>query len=85
MEKRLPHIIFSKVDVLKYLIYIYRMYSLYVIFAKYLDICKQKAGNLANEQGNVPRPVGKICALTILQYINCKNKKPIGRIQYAMT
>lgn len=61
------------------------MHNLYVISAKYLDICEQKAGNLANEQGNVPRPVGKICALTILQYMNCKNKKPIGRIQYAMT
>lgn len=32
------------------------MHNLYAIFAKFLDICKQKAGNLVNEQGNVPRP-----------------------------
>ena len=64
------HIIdISKLGVLKHLIYIYRMHNLYAIFAKYLDICKQKAGNLVNEQGNVPRPGGKIFALTILQYI----------------
>lgn len=31
------------------------MHSLYAIFAKYLDICKQIAGNLVNKQGNVPR------------------------------
>lgn len=31
------------------------MHNLYAIFAKYLDICKQIAGNLVNKQGNVPR------------------------------
>lgn len=31
------------------------MHNLYAIFAKYLDICKQFAGNLVNEQGNMPR------------------------------
>ena len=30
------------------------MHNLYAIFAKFLYICKQKAGDLANEQGNVP-------------------------------
>ena len=28
---------------------------LYVIFAKFLNICKQVSGNLVNESGNVPR------------------------------
>ena len=57
MEKKLCILlIFIKLDVLKHLIYIYCMHNLYAIFAKYLDICKQKAGNLVNEQGNVPRP-----------------------------
>lgn len=31
------------------------MHNLYAIFAKYLDICKQFAGNLVNAQGNMPR------------------------------
>lgn len=30
-------------------------HNLYAIFAKYLDICKQLAGNLVNDQGNIPR------------------------------
>ena len=73
MEKKLRILlIFIKLDVFKHLIYIYCMHNLYAIFAKYLDICKQKAGNLVNEQGNVPRPGGKICALTILQYIKLR-------------
>ena len=29
--------------------------------------------------------IGKISALTALQYINCTNNKPIGRIKYALT
>ena len=29
------------------------MYNLYAIFAKYLDICKQFAGNLVNERNNI--------------------------------
>ena len=49
-------LIFSKLKVPKLLIGKYRMHNLYAIFAKFLDICKQKAGNLVNEQGNVPRP-----------------------------
>ena len=89
---------------------------------KLLNICKQIAGNLVNESGNVPRRgvvpkfsdlietlfsqlcdqfmiirnyakdtdglfariIGKISALTILQYINYKNEKPIGRVKYAL-
>ena len=35
--------------------------------------------------GLFARIIGKICALTILQYINCKNNKPIGRVKYAPT
>ncbi len=31
------------------------MYNLYAIFIKFLDICKQMAGNLVNEHGNMPR------------------------------
>ncbi len=31
------------------------MHNLYAIFAKFLNICKQAAGNLVNELGNVPR------------------------------
>lgn len=31
------------------------MYNLYAIFAKFLNICKQVAGNLVNKSGNVPR------------------------------
>ena len=73
MEKKLCILlILIKLDVLKHLVYIYCMHNLYAIFAKYLDICKQKAGNLVNEQGNVPRPGGKIFALTILQYIKLR-------------
>lgn len=31
------------------------MHNLYATFAKLLNICKQIAGNLVNESGNVPR------------------------------
>ena len=30
------------------------------------------------------RIIGKISTLTILQYINYKNEKPIGRVKYAL-
>ena len=30
------------------------------------------------------RIVGKVCAMTALQYINYINNKPIGRIKYAL-
>ena len=39
----------------KLLIYNQTMHNLYAIFAKYLNICKQVAGNLVNESGNIPR------------------------------
>ena len=47
--------IFRKLEVIKLLIYHHRMHNLYTIFAKFLNICKQVAGNLDNESGNVPR------------------------------
>ena len=47
--------IFSKLKVAKLLINKYRMHNLYTIFAKILNICKQIAGNLVNESGNVSR------------------------------
>ena len=49
-------LIFSKLNVTKLLIDKYRMHNLYAIFAKFLNICKQKAGDLGNKQGNIPRP-----------------------------
>ena len=48
-------LIFSKLKVTKLLMDKYRMHNLYAIFAKLLNICKQVAGNLVNESGNVPR------------------------------
>ena len=48
-------LIFSKLKVIKLLIDKYRTHNLYAIFAKLLNICKQIAGNLVNESGNVPR------------------------------
>ena len=50
-------LIFSKLKAAKLLIDKYRMHNLYAIFAKILNICKQVAGNLVNESGNVPRKV----------------------------
>ena len=44
-----------KLNVTKLLIDKYRMHNLYARFAKLLNICKQVAGNLVNESGNVPR------------------------------
>lgn len=48
-------LIFSKLKTIKLLMDKYRMHNLYAIFAKLLNICKQVAGNLVNEPGNVPR------------------------------
>ena len=48
-------LIFSKLKLAKVLIDPYRMHNLYAIFARFLDICKQVAGNLVNESGNVSR------------------------------
>ena len=53
---KVVHIIdISKLKVAKLLIEKNRMHNLYAIFAKLLNICKQVAGNLVNESGNVPR------------------------------
>lgn len=46
-------LIFSKLKMLNHLIYNYLTHNLYTIFAKFLDICKQIAGNLVNEHGNI--------------------------------
>lgn len=51
-------LIISILVVIKLLISNQRMYNLYTIFAKFLDIYKKVAGNLVNEQGNVPPPTG---------------------------
>ena len=48
-------LIISKLVVIKQLIYIQRMHHLYVIFAKFLYICKQVVGKLVNELGIIPR------------------------------
>ena len=56
MYKRLYiSLVISKLEVTKLLIYNKAMHNLYAIFAKLLNICKQIAGNLVNESGNVPR------------------------------
>lgn len=56
MTKKLCIIlIISILMVSNQLIAISYMHNLYAIFAKFLDICKQFAGNLVNEQGNIPR------------------------------
>lgn len=44
----------SKLEVPKLLMGKYLMHNLYVIFVKFLNICKQLAGNLVDESGNVP-------------------------------
>lgn len=44
-------LIFSKLKLTKVLIDPYRMHNLYAIFARFLDICKQVAGNLVMNQG----------------------------------
>lgn len=41
--------------------------------------------NYAKQQvGLFARIIGKVSALTILQYINFINNKPIGKIKYAL-
>ena len=47
--------IFNTLKATKLLMDKYRMHNLYAIFAKFLNICKQVAGNLVNESGNLPR------------------------------
>ena len=48
-------LIISILEVYKLLISNQRMYNLYAIFAKYLEICKSFSGNLVNEAGNIRR------------------------------
>ena len=48
--------------------------------------CVKRIRNYAKDtDGLFARIIGKISALTILQYINYKNNKPIGRVKYALT
>lgn len=47
-------LIFIILVAFKLLISTQRMHNLYAIFARFLDICKKIAGNLVNEQGNIP-------------------------------
>lgn len=49
------------------------MYNLYAIFAKYLDICKQFAGNLVNERNNINAVI-----TPLKQRLNAVFKNQIG-------
>lgn len=64
------------------------MHNLYVIFVKFLNIFSQLYDqfmiirNYAKDtNGLFTQIIGKISALTILQYINYKNNKPISRVK----
>ena len=46
-------------------------------FMVYRNYAKQQVGLIA-------RIISKVCAMTVLQYINFINNKPIGRIKYAL-
>jgi len=48
-------LIISILEVPKLLISNQRMHNLYAIFVKILEICKQNAGNIVNESGNIKR------------------------------
>ena len=73
-------LIFSNLVVIKTLSSNHRMYNLYTIFVKILEICKQFSENLVNESGNVPRrgPVPKfsdleVVALSLTEWFVCQN------------
>ena len=55
LKKLHMSLIISILEVYKLLISNQRMYNLYAIFAKYLEICKSFSGNLVNEAGNIRR------------------------------
>lgn len=40
---------------------------------------------MKDTDGLFTRIIKKISALTILQYINYKNNRPLGRVKYALT
>lgn len=48
-------LIISIIEVVKLLISNQRMHNLYAIFVKNLEICKENAGNLVDELGNIKR------------------------------
>lgn len=69
--------------------------TIYPAFAKarkrietlFLQLCDQFiiTRNYAKDtDGLFARIIGNVSALTILQYINYKNGKPIGRVKYAL-
>lgn len=47
--------IISILEVIKLLMSNQRMHNLYAIFVKNLEICKENAGNLVDELGNIKR------------------------------
>ena len=82
---KVVHIIdISKLKVAKLLIEKYRMHNLYAIFAKLLNICKQVAGNLVNESGNVPRR-GVVPKFSDLEIVALNMTSEIGDRGYIST
>ena len=55
------------------------------LFSQLCDQFMLIRNHAKNTDGLFARIIGKISALTILQYINYKNNKPIGRVKYALT
>ena len=49
-------LMFRELEIFNYIIFRYCMHNLYTMFAKFLDICKQKAGDLVNQRDNIRRP-----------------------------
>ena len=61
------------------------MHNLYTKFVKQLTGQFMVIRNFAKvTDGLFARIIGKISALTVLQYINYINNKPIGKIKYAL-
>ena len=54
------------------------------LFDYKLQECKDCIHNPISRRQLFAKIIGKISALTILQYINFINNKPIGRIKYAL-
>ena len=54
------------------------------IFSQLTDLLLVIRNNAKTTIVLLARIIGKISALTILQYVNFINNKPIGRIKYAL-
>ena len=54
------------------------------IFSQLTDLLLVIRNNAKTTIGLFARIIGKISALTILQYVNFIGNKPIGRIKYAL-